>query len=589
MLVLTATALGGHSATLSAAQSPATGNPPNVLLIYLEDTNIDLGTYGHPVVQTPGMDQLAAQGMKFNLAYCPSAVCNPSRVSTMTGLYPSTTGIEGNQHTFHADQSNGVFTLPKQFRNHGYHVIGAGKIFHSAYVEPGSWDQYSANHGHDQWISYPQNPDPAGGSGVVYWGPYLNGPDGSFGQMREEKYTDFLIDAFSTVTEPFFAAIGYQASHNPMIYPELFDSLYDPLVGVPPAPAGEATNWQANLDPAAYTSASYLDPAWDSDPEMGRRLSTAAYWRTITYVDRQVQRLLNALAASPLASNTIIVLLSDHGWSTGEHARYGKTTLFERSARIPFLISVPGLATHGMSCDRPVSTLDLYPTLMELTGITPPAGLEGNSLVPLLQDPTASFGPVFSQTFRSNLDTIPAVRTDQFKFVHWPSDLHQLYDLNADPGEYVNLYGDPAYESEAQAHLALLVQAGFVDCAASWSHYGAGLAGTLGVPVLMPQVNPILGQPFQFDLSNSLGLATSGMLFVGFQQAALPAFGGTVHMIPQSTIPVHVPAAGLPIQFTIPFNPANCGLSVLFQGIEADPGAPESISMSQGLDLILGF
>jgi uncharacterized sulfatase len=573
------------SSTLLQAHPP--GTAPNVLMIYLEDTNLDLGTYGHPIVQTPNMDRIAAAGMKFNTVYCPSAICNASRVSTMTGQRPSTTGIEQNSQTFHADQMNGVPILPKQFRDNGYFVVGSGKIFHSSYYEPGSWDE-SSNHSHDQWITYPQNPDPGGDSNLVYWGPYLNGPTGSLGKMRDTKHTDAIIDFLQNPTEPFFAAVGYHAPHEPLIYPERFDSLYDPVADVPALPPEESTGWQTGLDPSAYSSFNYLDPAWNSDPDQGRQMETVAYWRTITYIDDEIGRLLDELVATGLDATTIVVLFSDHGWSNGHHARFGKRTLFDVSARVPLLISVPGMLTAGQSCGQPVELIDVYPTFMDLCNLPMPSGLEGDSLSGLLQNPLASHPPAFPMTHRSNIGTVFGVRTDQYKFVWWSNELHQFYDLQADPLEYSNLFGNPTYDSLVIQHMGLLSDEGLVSCPAGWSHYGTGLAGTLGIPLLTPQSDPILGQPLQIDLSNSLGASTVGLLFVGFQQASLPAFGGTVHLVPQINVTVPVPVTGLPLSFTVPFNLSNCGFPVYMQALESDPAAPAGLSMTPGLELILG-
>jgi hypothetical protein len=321
---------------------------------------------------------------------------------------------------------------------------------------------------------------------------------------------------------------------------------------------------------------------------MGRRHATAAYWSTLSYMDHEVGRLLDGLEANQLEDDTIVLFLSDHGWSNGHHGRYGKGALFDWSSRVPLLVAAPGVTDSGTTCSQTVELIDVYPTVMELCGLATPTGVEGQSLVPLLQNPGAAFKPAFPMMYRAAFRST-AVVTGQYKFIHWESGLHQLYDLQADPLEYVNLFGDPSYDAVVLAHLTLLQQEGLLNSAATWSQYGTGLAGTLGVPQLLAQGNPVVGQTLSLDLTNSLGTSTVGLLFAGLSQTSLPAFGGTVLVQPLLTATFPVPAAGLALPVAVPADVSLLNLPVYFQALQADLGAPANISLSPGLQLTLGL
>jgi uncharacterized sulfatase len=562
---------------------------PNVLFIYTEDTNMDLGAFGHSVVQTPSLDLLAQRGTTFLQAYCPMSICNPSRVSTMTGLFPTTTGVFSNDDVFTAPELNGIPVLPRQFRLFGYQVGGAGKIFHDAFSDPQVWDEYY-NESDDQWISKPVNPVPSDGWRPVYWGPFLNGVDGSLGKQRDTKNTDRAVTMIQSYSEPFFVAVGYHASHNPFTYPEMFDSQYDPNVDVPPLPPGESSNWRQGMPGRSYSSASYLDPNFQSFPEGGRLEATAAYWRTISYVDSEIGRLLAALDARGVADNTIVVFLSDHGWSNGHHGRYGKKSLFEQSARVPCLIAAPGLAGAGQSCSAPVNSVDLYPTLMELCGLPKPRGLEGTSLAPLLKQPQQPWdSAAITMVQRTTTETAIAIRNQDYKFCYWPLDgRHVLLHLRSDPNEYQNLYGDARYAVLADCFSDYLFQLE-LTCGAASRSYGRGLSGTFDVPSLRVTGRPVLGDHILMEISNSLHSSTQAVQFIGFTATQTPFVGGDLLVVPSIWRSFGLPSLGLAAPLSLPIDEGLCGLKVYLQVMQQDPGAVQGWSLTQGLELTLGM
>jgi uncharacterized sulfatase len=439
----------------------------NILWIYMDDVNMDLGTFGHPVVQTPALDALSQRGVRFTAAYCPSPVCNPSRVSVMTGLRPHRTGILRNETPFRGHQAGGIATLPYWLKSHGYAVGGAGKIFHNGYFDKESWDQ-STNERDDQNVPSPENPDPKRKYELLYWGPFENGADDSEACLRDSKHTRRGIDMVQSFSEPFFVAIGYPAPHNPFVYPERFESLYDPLKDVPELPAVEQEpDFRSRFPDKALFKNNLLPPEFDQDQDRGRREATVAYWRTISYMDEQIGLLVESLEQSGRLDRTLIVVTSDHGWSNGRRGRWGKSTLFDTSSRVPLLICVPGQAGAGQVCSAPVDQVDLYPTLLELCGLPSPGKQDGQSLVPMLREPEGEhpLRPVFSITSRrKGTEFAVMVRAGRFKLNHWnATSAVELYDLEADPEEYVNLANQKEHQTTVVHLLNCLRREGLLD------------------------------------------------------------------------------------------------------------------------------
>jgi arylsulfatase A-like enzyme len=347
------------------------------------------------------------------------------------------------------------------------------------------------------------------------------------------------------------------APHSPVIYPEAYSSLYDPATDVPPLPREANTDaWKKGLHPRMYATETYLDPAWKDDPEGGRRECMVAYWRTITYIDDEIGRLLDGLDALHLTDRTIVVLVSDHGFSFGYHDRFYKDALYDHSSRTPLIITVPGRPDlQGRACTRPVEHVDIYPTLMELCGLDPPAGLDGTSLVPLMERADAPHKPAFvtlDSEYGAHIER--AVRTDRFKFIYWESGEHVLYDLARDPGEYRNLYGDPRYTDVVAEHFRLLEEHGVL--AASWNNYRRGVPGTFGVPSATVSAPPIMGHTVEVEFGNSSPNREAALLIAGLLGTYRHGPGeGRILVAPLLFKPVALPAQGLSVPITIPPDP----------------------------------
>ncbi len=433
----------------------------NVLFIAVDDMNNDLKCYGHPYVQSPNLDRLAAKGVRFDRAYCQFPLCSPSRVSILTGLRPDTTKIFDLQTDFRKTTLPEVVTLPQLFRQNGYYVARVGKIYH--YGNPG---QIGTN-GLDDPLSWDHRVNPSGRdkneeSKLINHTPKRGlGSSLSFlaAEGTDEEQTDGIV-ATETIKlleanreRPFFLACGFYRPHCPYVAPKKYFNLY-PLERVQ-LPTEPLEHRRAILIPARASVNPY--PNFGVTEEQARE-ALRAYHATITFVDSQVGRLLDALDRLKLAERTIIVFWSDHGYLVGQHGLWKKQSLFEESARVPFLVYDPRAKGNGKACQRTVELLDVYPTLTDLCGLTPPKDLQGVSLRPLLNDPTAKWDrPAFTQVWRGNFPG-HSVRTERWRYTEWDNGKRgiELYDHNNDPKEWKNLASDPKYAETVEQLRTLL-------------------------------------------------------------------------------------------------------------------------------------
>ena len=452
-----------------AGQTPtgaqATARKPNVLVIMADDLNNDLGTYGHPVVKTPNIDRLAARGVRFDRAYNQFPLCSPSRVSLLTGLRPDATRVHDLQTDFRKLLPD-VVTLPQMFKRNGYVSARVGKIYHygnpgqigtSGLDDPASWDEFVNPRGIDKdEESKVTNHTPTRGLGSAL--AYYASPGG------DEEHTDGKVAAETIALlekhkdRPFFIGAGFYRPHCPFIAPRKYFDMY-PLESIT-APAALPDSWMP--PPARFT----VPPHWGI-AEQAQRETIRAYFASITFLDANVGRVLDALDRLGLASNTIVVFVSDHGYHLGEYGQWMKQTLFERSARVPLIVAGPGVPATGRASSKVVELLDLYPTLAALAGVTAPKGLHGRSLAPLLKNPDAAWDhPAISQVRRGPAASPYmgySIRTDRWRYTEWDGGKRgaELYDEIADPQETRNLVMDPQHRSvvtDLQRRLRRVVQ-----------------------------------------------------------------------------------------------------------------------------------
>lgn len=437
----------------------------NVLFLICDDLNCDMGVYGHPQVQTPNLDKLAARGVTFDRAYCQYALCGPSRASFLTGLYPDQTLIHRNAIYIREHIPN-VKTLPQMFRDNGYFATRIGKLYH--YNVP----KHIGTSGHDDPYSWNYTINPRGRD--VEDEPHIFSlRPGSFGgtlswlaaEGADEEQTDGMIataaveelQRYSKEERPFFLAVGLFRPHTPFVAPKKYFDLYplDEIV-VPEVPEG----YDATLPEPALSSIRRKKEQVNLEDKLARE-AIQSYYASITFADAQVGRILDALEENGLAENTVVLFTSDHGYHMGEHGHWQKTTLFENATRVPLIIAAPGQKEKGAVCPTPVEMVDFYPTLAELCGLKPPAHLAGVSLVPALAD--ADVAP--RESALSQYMNGYSLRTDRYRYSEWGeggSEGKELYDHETDPEELVNLAGRPEQAGRME-NLAKILKARIAD------------------------------------------------------------------------------------------------------------------------------
>ncbi len=436
----------------------------NVLFIVSDDMNNDLGVYGHPFVKSPNLDKLASRGVKFDRAYCQFPWCAPSRASFMTGLRPDKTKVMDLTYHFRQGLPN-VVTLPQAFMKAGYFAARVGKIYHygnpgdigtSGADDPASWNQVVNPAGRDKTalendiLIYP--PTTALGSSMSL----LADRTGKDEEHTDGKVATEAIKLMETNKDkPFFLAVGFYKPHCPWVAPQKWFDMYSIEQEIlPPI----AANWKSTVPPAAYDTGAEW-PYRGVTPAQAQECRRA-YHATISFVDSQIGRVVEALDRLGLAQNTIIVFISDHGYHLGEHGLWMKQTCFEEAARIPLFIVDPRASANGKVSKRTVELVDLYPTLTDLAGVKAPEGLEGVSLRPLLENPDASWNrAAYTQTVTKGKEKVQgySVRTERWRFTEWQYGEKgmELYDHDNDPQELKNLAKDPAY-SEVISELKAL-------------------------------------------------------------------------------------------------------------------------------------
>ncbi len=421
---------------------------PNVLFIAVDDLNDWIGCLGgHPDAKTPHLDRLAARGVLFTNAHCAAPACNPSRAALLTGIRPSTSGVYHNPQPWRRSRVlQEAVTLPQHFMAHGYHVAGSGKIFHGAFPDPASWHEYWPS------LTRPQPPDPMPPdrplNGIPRaahfdWGPL----DVDKTEMGDWQVTDWVCHQLRRRHDkPFFLACGIYRPHLPWYVPrEYFDRFPLEKITLPQVDADDLDD----VPEAGRQMARRQDHANVLKYDQWRR-AVQGYLASIAFMDECVGRVVDALDASPYADNTIIILWSDHGWHLGEKLHWRKFALWEEATHNVLMVVAPGMTRPRQRCPRPASLMDIYPTVVELCGLPPPAGLEGASLVPLLKEPQVPWErPALTTHGKDN----HSVRDERFRLIRYADGSEELYDHDADPLEWKNLAGDPAFAS-VKARLA---------------------------------------------------------------------------------------------------------------------------------------
>ncbi len=435
------TALVSASVLASAA---AGQSRLNVLFIAIDDLRPELGCYGADHVVSPNLDRLAAEGVRFNNAYCQFSVCGPSRASLLSGLYPTATRFLDNNALVEREAA-GYRTLPGAFLKAGYRTVSNGKVFHAADDTVGaSWTEPPfnlVNTPRDNNHSTSHDPESKQYfGGMKQRGPFFESPDVPDdtyidGQVCEKTIKD--LKRLSDADNPFFLACGFVRPHLPFYAPERYWELY------PESQIEIAANRAAPLNaPSALRSTAemrgYHDRGVAYNSEEFHRVARHGYYACVSYVDTLVGRLIDALDELGIREQTVVVVWGDHGWQLGEHGFWAKNTLLRNSLHTPLIVSAPGL-TRGTTVDGIVELIDLYPSLCELTGVPAPQHLQGKSFAPLMKDPTR---PGKAAAYMRDTQGA-AIVTQDYLYAEYKSGEEMLFDHRTDPDENANVVSQP--------------------------------------------------------------------------------------------------------------------------------------------------
>lgn len=447
---------------------------PNILFIAVDDLNDWVGPLGGKEgIQTPNIDELANSSLVFTNAHTASPACHPSRVAIMTGVHPARTGIMNNEwydgpKWKSNEKLKNIETLEQFFKNRGYKTLGAGKIYHSivpprvtlSQIEPENWDFYYPSPHITMPLQIRAPEDEIYPADIIGERPH---PYFTWGAIpsKDEKMSDYQVVDWASYElsqnheKPFFMATGIFRPHEAWEVPQKYFDMY---------PLDEITLPQTKKDDLV-DAVDHGRRGWHKFVLQNDQWKhvVQAYMASITFADAQIGRLLDALKESPHAENTIVVLWSDHGLHLGEKENWQKFTLWEQSTRVPLIFKVPGITDSGTMSAQPVSLLDIYPTLADVTGFDIPSHLDGTSLLPQMKNPERKKDPIitsFNFTYGYRTRNKPfsfgntqligeghAVRSQHYRYIYYPKiGLEELYDHRSDPNEYTNI----AYEENEE-------------------------------------------------------------------------------------------------------------------------------------------
>ncbi|MDG1896721.1 MAG: sulfatase [Fuerstiella sp.] len=438
--------------SISLAGPSATANEhPDVVFIIVDDLNDWLGCLGgHPDAKSPNIDAFAASGMLFNQAYCNSPQCRPSRTSLMHGVYPFRTGTYFNAK--HKGETKiQTPTLQQFFMKQGYRVASGGKVHHGG---PGSAG--------DALLKRPRDPRPPPGENNF---GALNPPnDGYALDVADEEMGDYKVAQWAiaqwreTGDQPLFMSVGFFRPHRPLHVPKPYFTQF-PLNTIQRPAEPQEDDWNDMPEFARRLARTHAHKAlhnglsdheyivahdeWDK--------TIQAYHASITFVDKQIGGFLMALENNPRERETVVMLVSDHGWHLGEKKHWCKGAIWEQTTHIPFIVRAPDVPP-GVVCDQPVSLIDVYPSLADLAGLSVPDYLNGSSVMPQLRDPTVNRSPVICSYGAGNT----AVRSRRWRYIRYEDGSEELYDHQVDANEWTNQAANPKHKKIKQSMATMI-------------------------------------------------------------------------------------------------------------------------------------
>jgi len=439
----------------------ANATPPNILFIAVDDLRPELGAYGASHIQSPNIDKFASQSLVFDKAYCNIPVCGASRASIMSGVRPGAHRFIDYKTHLNIDYP-GVVSLPKHFKNNGYHTISNGKVYHHADDDADAWEEVwkPVSHLSPSWRDYLTEENivrdtTAGTKGMPY--EMVDVEDNAYfdGKIAEKTIAD--LKKLKEGGKPFFLAAGFLKPHLPFNAPQKYWDLYHPKnIKLPdnyyrpestPSKAfhefGELRNWYDSI------------PSKGLVPDKMAKKLIHGYYACVSYTDAQIGKVLNALEEIGLAENTIVVLWGDHGWNLGDHQMWCKHCNFASSLQVPLILKVPN-KTNGQHTKAITEFIDIYPSLCDLAGLPIPEHTDGQSVVPLLESKSLTKDFAISKFFGGT-----TIVKDEMFYTEWMDKqdsviARMLFDHSSDPLELDNLAEKKEYQQQVKELSAIL-------------------------------------------------------------------------------------------------------------------------------------
>ncbi|MCF7567724.1 sulfatase [Sabulilitoribacter arenilitoris] len=455
---------------------------PNILFIAVDDLRPELNCFGANHMRTPNFDRLAKMGVLFSRAYCQQAVCAPSRNSLLTGLRPDALGIY-DLATFFRKKIPDVVTLPQHFKNNGYHTESIGKIYHIGHGNSGdtlSWSIPKWNMEHEtkklvkitsgDTVGLEHDFPSIDGKKLPWY--CSNAPEKNMSDAMIANHAVRRMQELKDDNKPFFLGVGFKKPHLPFVAPKKYWDMYNPAsIEIPNRNTPQGMYFQALQNfrgEKHYKTVSGELRKYHGIQKKGHLTDEESvkmihgYYATVSMIDAQLGKLLDALEENNLAKNTIVVLWGDHGWKLGDYGHWCKHSNMEMDVNAPLFIAAPNY-TKGELSESLAEFVDIYPTLCDLAGLEQPLHLEGQSLVPILKDTKAIVNTVAISQYprgkklgydRKEEIMGYSMRTNKYRFTSWqkyenPSEIVglELYDHSS--GNKVankNLANDEAYQ-----------------------------------------------------------------------------------------------------------------------------------------------
>ena len=438
----------------AAAAGASTAPKQNFLILVADDFRQTTRAWGDSIAITPNLDRFFEGATAFSNAFCAFPVCGPARNCFLSGIRPSKSGLIRNGPESIRQDHSWVVTLPELMKKNGYETFGMGKIFHHDQDIEKSWTKYFA---YPSAIKGYRKPSPGGKGNFT-----------EFVDQPAEKYpdgwlADTALELFKNKSDkPFFTMVGLQKPHLPFVAPKKYWDLYENVA----IPGPQQPHFPKDM-PELENQNSYELRMFENvpkgtapfSPELTKEIRRG-YYACVSFVDAQIGRILDGLKQAGLDQNTNVIIMADHGWQLGENGLWCKDELFDHSLRPMFAARFPGVPQSPRKVEHFVETVDLYPTVCAMTGITPPYALDGRDFTPLLTGKDAGWQDVaYAMVNRHDKTLGFTVRQGSLRYSLWldqktkAENGEELYDFSLPEPEKVNLAKDPKYRKRHAEHL----------------------------------------------------------------------------------------------------------------------------------------